>query len=57
VPWFFTDFDGKIILGLPAWALYSFSMTVLYAVIITILIGRYWSVSAGESESDNEGEV
>jgi hypothetical protein len=55
VPWFFTDFDGKIILGFPAWALYSFLMTVLYAVIIAVLIARYWSVSS-DDENDSEGE-
>ncbi|MCK5392522.1 MAG: hypothetical protein KAJ31_08840 [Deltaproteobacteria bacterium] len=55
VPWFFSDFDEAIILGFPAWALYSFLMTVLYAVIIAVLIARYWSVSA-DDENDNEGE-
>lgn len=52
VPWFFTDFNGAIILGFPAWALYSICMTVLYAVIIAVLIGRYWSVSAGDDDTE-----
>ncbi len=52
VPWFFTDFNGAIVLGFPLWAIYSLCMTVLYAVIIALLLGRYWKVLADENDSE-----
>ena len=54
VPWFFTDFNEEIVFGFPLWALYSLSMSVLYAIIIAVLIERYWNVSAGEDEQDSK---
>ena len=47
VPWFFRS-PGIGFLGLPPWALYSLVATVLYAIIIAFLIGRFWSDMAGD---------
>jgi len=54
VPWFFTNFDNKMVWGFPLWALYSISMSVLYAMLIAILIGRYWDISAGKDENEED---
>jgi len=54
VPWFFTDFDSRMILGFPLWALYSISTTFIYAVIIAVMLGRYWDISAGNDESEED---
>lgn len=52
MPWFFTDFNGAIVLGFPLWAIYSLSMTVLYAVTIAVILGRYWNDLADEDDSE-----
>ena len=55
MPWFFTDFSTKVILGFPAWAIYSLSTSVVYAIIIAFLLEKYWSVSASEDENESKG--
>lgn len=54
VPWFFTDFNQNIVFGFPIWAIYSICMSILYAVIIAVLIGRYWSINAGKDRTEEE---
>ena len=50
VPWFFFDISSIIVAGFPLWALYSLLVTLIYAVIISYFIGKYWALSAREEE-------
>lgn len=54
VPWFFIDFSNTTVLGFPLWAFYSIVMSVLYAAVIAIMLGRYWDVSAGTDQDEKE---
>ena len=42
VPWFFYNDSTAMIIGVPNWAFYSLLVTFLYAVIIYVLIRKYW---------------
>ncbi|MCP4846681.1 MAG: hypothetical protein GY899_01890 [Verrucomicrobiaceae bacterium] len=53
VPWFFTGDSGVRFLGLPSWVVYALSAAALYALLVAVLIGCCWNVSAG-TEEDNE---
>jgi hypothetical protein len=57
VPWFFTDFSADVVIGFPVWAVYSIVATVLYAVLIAYLLGRFWTSIADEDNSNNKGEL
>lgn len=50
IPWFFMDKRITHIIGFPPWAFYVFCVTIVYAIIISVFIGRYWSLSAEEDE-------
>ena len=52
VPWFFSDISSIIVAGFPLWALYTLMATLIYAVIISYLLEKYWSLSAREEEED-----
>lgn len=52
-PWFFGASGDTQVFGFPPWAFYSFCMTGVYAVLLAVLIGRYWSMLAG---GDEEGD-
>jgi uncharacterized membrane protein YhdT len=56
VPWFFTDFNTQVFMGFPIWAVYSIFATILYAVLIAVLLGRFWDSIANEDNSDNKRE-
>lgn len=42
VPWWFSGYTAAGFWGIPSWALYSILATVVYAIIIAWLLGRYW---------------
>ena len=52
VPWFFSDISSIIVAGFPPWALYTLLATLLYAVVISYFLGKYWSLSAREEEEE-----
>jgi hypothetical protein len=43
-------------MGFPIWAVYSIFATVLYAVLIAFLLGRFWDTIAHEDNSDQKEE-
>jgi len=43
-------------MGFPIWAVYSIFATILYAVLIAVLLGRFWDSIANEDNSDNKRE-
>lgn len=43
IPWFFFDWSDSSILGLPNWAAYSLIFVACFAVILVILIEKYWT--------------
>lgn len=45
VPWAFTG-DGGRWWGFPGWAVYSLGASVIYAVIVSWMLGRGWEASA-----------
>ena len=52
VPWFFSGISSNILIGFPPWALYALLATLIYAIIISYLLGKYWSLSASEGEGE-----
>ena len=52
IPWFFSGISPNIIVGFPSWALYTFIATLLYAVITSYILGKYWTLSARELEQE-----
>ena len=52
VPWFFFGISSIIVAGFPFWALYTLMATLLYAVITSYFLGKYWSLSAREEEEE-----
>ena len=52
VPWFFSGISIIIVAGFPSWALYTLMATLLYAVIISYFLGKYWSLSSREGEEE-----
>ncbi|MFQ5963373.1 MAG: hypothetical protein ACE5KZ_03720 [Candidatus Scalinduaceae bacterium] len=52
VPWFFSEEMDVQVFGFPPWAFYSICMTVLYAVVISVIIYRYWHVLAGDDDEE-----
>lgn len=51
VPWFFTDPTPAQVLGLPIWGFYSLSITILFAIVTSVLISKYWE-KLSEEEID-----
>ena len=56
VPWF--SFGGSTIedAGLPNWVLYSIFMTVVFPIVVSFAIGRYWSEMAEGPADDSSQE-
>ena len=52
VPWFFFGIAQNIVVGFPPWALYTLLATLIYAVIISYFLGKYWSLSAREEQEE-----
>lgn len=52
VPWFFTGDSGVRFLGLPSWVVYALCAAAVYALVVAVLIGCCWNVSAGAEEDD-----
>jgi len=54
VPWFFHEAQMTHVWGFPPWAVYSFAMIILFAVVTSVFIGKYWDVMAGPEEEDDK---
>ena len=52
VPWFFSGNAFNIVIGFPFWVLYTLLSTLIYAVIISYLLEKYWSLSAREEQEE-----
>ena len=52
VPWFFSGIVSNIVVGFPPWALYTLLATLIYAVIISYFLRKYWSLSAWEEQEE-----
>ncbi len=42
VPWWFFEYSDTIILGLPDWAFYAVIMAILYSIVISYILGKFW---------------
>ncbi len=42
VPWWFFEYSGTIILGLPDWAFYAVFMAIIYSIVIAYILGKFW---------------
>jgi len=52
IPWFFSGITSRIIVGFPSWALYTFIATLIFAIITSYILGKYWNLSARELEEE-----
>ncbi len=52
IPWFFFKINMFHFFGFPPWAFYIFCVTILYAILISLFIGKYWSLNLPDDESE-----
>ena len=52
VPWPFAGASDAALFGFPVWAVWAATGTVVFAAIIAVSLGRYWSMMASPPESD-----
>ena len=59
IPWFSFGGSTNEDVGLPNWVLYSILMTVIFPIVVSFAIGRYWSEMAEgpDDESSQEEDV
>ncbi len=50
-PWFFLTRERQI-LGFPCWAFYSMCMSMVYAIVISIIFFSYWNMLAGSKDEE-----
>ena len=53
VPWFFSKTSENMILGLPYWVAFSLLGAACFALLMAILIGFGWELSAGKHDDDS----
>ena len=51
VPWFYIDNNSNIFGGFPAWAFYSLTVTLIYAILVAYMLGKYWSISSEDKKT------
>ncbi|MBF0274547.1 MAG: hypothetical protein HQK84_04875 [Nitrospinae bacterium] len=54
LPWIPSSVDDEPVFGFPPWALYAFLFAVLYAVVLSFLMGKFWDVAAGDKAKKEE---
>ena len=52
IPWFFSKTSENMILGLPHWVAFSLLGAACFALLMAILIGFGWELSAGKQDDD-----
>jgi H+/Cl- antiporter ClcA len=52
MPWFFSEVSQEHIYGFPPWAMYSLVMMVIFGVVVSILLGLYWTDLANVGGND-----
>ncbi|MEM1060178.1 MAG: hypothetical protein AAGK14_13095 [Verrucomicrobiota bacterium] len=50
VPWWFSGYTSGGVGGIPVWAAYAIVTCILYALVVCLLLGRYWDEQAEEDE-------
>jgi len=53
VPWFFSKTSESMILGLPNWVAFSLLGAACFALLMALLIGFGWELSAGKHDDDS----
>ena len=53
VPWYFVESSTDRLFGMPFWFIYSLGGSLSLAVLMAVLIGRYWEVSARSEDNDD----
>ena len=53
VPWYFVESSTDRLFGMPFWFIYSMGGSISLAVLMAVLIGRYWEVSARSEDNDD----
>ena len=53
VPWYFVEPSPGRLFGLPFWFIYAIAGSVSFAILMAVLIGRYWEVSARSEDNDD----
>ena len=53
LPLFFSKIQNYHILGFPPWAMYSLVMMIIFAVVISIFLGKYWDYLAVDRDDEN----
>ena len=52
-PWLFSKNSESMILGLPNWVAFSLLGAAYFALLMAILIGFGWDLSAGKHDDDS----
>ncbi|HIL55465.1 MAG TPA: hypothetical protein EYG40_10575 [Verrucomicrobia bacterium] len=53
VPWYFVESSTDRLFGMPSWFIYAIACSISFAVLMAVLIGRYWEVSARSEDNDD----
>ena len=56
-PWVFSGGSIEAWLGLPIWAAYSLSATIVVALLIATVTSRWWEQLADEADSVHAGST
>jgi|TARA_B110000438_G_C15638452_1_gene574189 hypothetical protein len=54
VPWYFVEPSSDRLYGMPLWFIYAIAGSISFAVLMAVLIGRYWEVSARSEDNDDQ---
>ena len=53
VPWCFVEPSSDRLFGMPSWFIFAMGGSIIFAVLMAVLIGRYWEVSARSEDNDD----
>jgi uncharacterized membrane protein len=52
VPWCFVEPSSVRLFGIPFWFIYAIAGSISFAILMAVLIGCYWEISARSEEDD-----
>lgn len=54
VPWCFVEPSSDRLFGMPIWFIYAIAGSISFAILMAVLIGFYWEVSARSEDNDDQ---
>jgi|TARA_B100001250_G_scaffold298984_1_gene260582 hypothetical protein len=54
VPWYFVEPSSARLFGIPFWFIYAIAGSISFAILMAVLIGCYWEISARPEDNDDQ---